>query len=269
MPGHPPWSIVGGAAGPPGLRRIGPPRLRLQTQPLPRNDIQSPVGWLPVTDTLTLPDTRVLRLRMDGQDAGGGVHTVYYWSFVSSDETAFTVQDTDDERVKLLIPGPDMLQTGLPRTGTLTVTGLGDPALHLPVITRTFTINVVPVNAVSLALYVSLGGGPEFKITATSFSVPVNVTAVLRLAVVDSKRRNVVPPTVTWDTGGSLKYHIVATSDPQVVTLIPDTLGGSGLDITANVVVGAETTHVNAFYGVDLIESVPTLFAGQYDLELP
>lgn len=236
---------------------------------LPRNDIQSPVGYLPITDTLTLPDTRIMRVRMDGQDASGNVRPVYNWSFVSSDTSVFTVQDTDDERIKLIVPGPDLFLSGLARTATLTVTGTPDANIGAPVLTRVFTVNVIPVDAFEISLYLSINGGRERFIASGLFpDIPVNLTAVVRMALVDRKGRNVVPTNVVW-SGGAPQFHLVATTNPQIVTLVPDTLGFNGFDVSCDIIVASETVHLSQGYNPNIIASAATVLAGQYDIELP
>lgn len=227
----------------------------------------TPGPYVPVTDTLTLPDTRVLRIRMDGQDANGEVRTVYNWAFATSDKTVFTIQDTDDDRIKVIVPGPDLARTGTARSATLTVTGTPDADLGATVLTRIFTITVIPGLAVEIVVTISLSGGPAFRLLS-DFDLPLNETATATMNAVDSKGRSVAVTNVAF-TGGGARYHIVATADPKVVTLVPDSIGGASLAVTCDPDVTEVTGALEADFIVSVVQSVPTTLAGLYDIEIP
>ena len=231
--------------------------------------------YIPAPAQLTLPDTRILRLRMDAQDELGNVRTAYNWNFETSDRTVFTVRDTEDERIKLLIPGPDLAKDGPPRMAKLTVSASADPAIRSDgTLDTAFDVTVVPGLAADIRITYSVGDDDAaHEWTADELlSFPQNKTATLTMTAIDQKGREVDVTDVTWSNNGSPRYHLEATADPRVVILHVDALSGGIEDlllVSCDADVASEVVTLEKARSLRLVESAPTQLTGMYDIEWP
>lgn len=232
--------------------------------------------------TVYIPMGFAARLRVYARDEAG--------TDLNSDAGAFESSNTGIFRVVSVVGGPDIDVDGFPdywevllaavSVGTATLSEYVDAECgratneSVVPVTDSLTVVVHHIATEIVAFYTEEDGGSEMEvqeIAADTFviNLPINKNATFR---VEGRVGKAIVPlsNIVFNDGGSSNFHVVATADPAVVTIVTDAifLGGDPLVITADGNPNPDVTaSLSLTVTVKVSQTAPTNLVEFYSIE--
>lgn len=197
----------------------------------------TPVAAAIASDTVWIPLGFYAVVVVAGRDATETERTIESVKGVSSNESVFTLPAL----TPFVVPAGSLyLDSVSVGTGTLTITAdaaaANEQIPDVP-ITDTLTVVVYRVATQLVVYFTEAGSTNELRVPViagfVTLQLPINTTATIRVEGQDAAGTVVPLTTVAFQMQGG-EAHLVATADPAIVTLVPDTNGSGTFKVTAD-----------------------------------